>query len=106
MNILPLLRATDEELEKLNTRYLLAAYRRSRGSFYVCSCRYHCGDEVLNLEEQATNREVRAFHAKLKTLLDQRPHVPTSSESKARTERPHKERKRMEYRRNGWRRSK
>ena len=101
MNILPLLELTDEELEKLNTRHLLAAHRRSRGSFYVCSCGpgYHCGDDVLPLDEQVTNQKVREFRVRLKLILDAREHVPTSAQAKARTVRRdgRPEKKQMRY---------
>ena len=99
MNIFPLLNKTDEELEKLNTRHLLAAFRRSRGSYYTCSCRYHCGDEYLHPEEQAVNRQVRVLQEQLKPILAKRPHVPSSGESKARTVRRggRPEKKRLRY---------
>lgn len=100
MNIFPLLGMTDEELAKLNTRHLLAAYRRTHGPFYTCGCYYHCGDECLHPEERETNRLVRELHTQLKPILDQRPHVSTSAESKARTVRRdgRGEKKQMEYR--------
>lgn len=83
MNPRPFLNHTLEDLRKLNTRHLLALFRRSRGLLHKCDCPYHCGAEPFESEEE--NRQLAELNLRVKLVLNEREHVPSSAESRART---------------------
>lgn len=82
----------NEELNKLGTRELVNALESARKTI-ICSCGsgHHCGDEVLDKEDQDWNKEQNSLHARLKDVLKDREDVSTK-------EVPRKvEKKKMKY---------
>lgn len=65
-----------EELNKLGTRELLNVLESARGRV-ICSCGkgYHCGDDVLDEEQQQWNIQQRALEKRLKEVLSHRENI-------------------------------
>lgn len=62
-----------EELNRLGTRELVNALESSRGKI-ICSCGKgnHCGDDVLDEDEQAWNSKQQDLSLRLKDVLKNR----------------------------------
>lgn len=62
-----------EELGKLGTRELLNVLESSRGQ-NICSCGngHHCGDEVIECDEQIFNAQQQDLYTQVKDILKDR----------------------------------
>jgi len=75
------LQLTVDQLQAFSTRQLLGWLSSTRRP-HVCSCFYHCGDEVLTEDQQEENRLLFELSIKIKTILKDREHIPGALESK------------------------
>lgn len=74
-----------EDLQKLTTRHLLAIFESTR-TMVTCGCRYHCGDYVLDEQDQAWNKNQRELHEHIKTILAGREHIVRDTKPTAKRE--------------------
>lgn len=97
MNITDYHSASIEKLREMPTRQLLAALRASR-SRYVCGCRFHCGDEYLDVYERHFNSAQEMLYDRLKWILSTRENVVNNrNEKRTAQRRSRRERKQMKF---------
>jgi hypothetical protein len=85
---------SQEELEKLATRQLMAL-KKATYRINTCGCPYHCGDGVLTPSEREYNNGQYALRHQCNLVLQTREHIPDKIEAKSIRQRAAKSKERV-----------